>query len=96
MTDTYDDLPDSDLLGRRVGWLETYRTVGNVLNFRTEWGRVIKHFHHPGACDGFPFAGWYVAVIQEGYDYPLYLQDGDVVSVEGISLITEDEDLIDD
>ena len=52
-------------VGQRVGWAETYRTCGNVIAQRTEWGVVLNVFDHPGGRDGFPIQGTYVLVDQE-------------------------------
>lgn len=62
-------MKDNPTIGSRVGWIETYTTVGNVLDQRLVWGTVTALIHHFGEIDGFSLAGNYVRVTsQDGRD----------------------------
>jgi hypothetical protein len=47
----------------RVSWIETYKTVGNVIAQRMCWGTVLEVYDHPGERDGHSIKGQYVRVM---------------------------------
>lgn len=47
----------------KVSWIETYRTTGNVIAQRLEWGSILAIVDKPGDRDGFAIKGTYVQVM---------------------------------
>lgn len=66
-------MKDNPTIGSRVGWIETYTTVGQVLDQRLVWGTVTDLLFHHGEIDGFSIAGDYARVTaQDGRDLFLH------------------------
>ncbi len=65
----------------RVSWIETYRTVGNVIAQRMVWGNILAIVEKPGDRDGFAIRGTYVQVMPVGGGGSVFVLQDQITSV---------------
>lgn len=64
----------------RASWIETYRTVSNVVSQRVAWGTVIGFRTEPGDRDGFSIAGTYVNAMPVEGGGSVFVLDNQITS----------------
>lgn len=68
----------------KVSWIETYRTAGNVIAQRLEWGSILTIVDKPGDRDGFAIKGTYVQVMPINGGGSVYILEAHINSVQKV------------